>query len=80
MPHRSSRGAHALLSSLRIDYSHPNDPPKEPLMRISWFLSSEPLQLFVVEESLNPEAVIHSKSLELLSQREVSEDHVMNLG
>ena len=49
-------------------------------MRISWFLSSKPLQLFIVEEGLNPQVVVHSKSLELLGQREVGEDHVMNLG
>ena len=48
-------------------------------MRISWFLSSKPLQLFVVEEGLNPEVVIHSKSLELLGQREVCENHIMDL-
>ena len=34
----------------------------------------------MVEEGLNPEVVIHPKSLELLSQREVGEDHIMNLG
>ena len=34
----------------------------------------------MVEEGLHPEVVVHSKSLELLSQREVSEDHVMDLG
>ena len=48
-------------------------------MRIGRFLSSKPLQLFVVKEGLNPQVVIHSKSLKLLSQREVSEDHVMHL-
>ena len=46
-------------------------------MRVSWFLPLEPLQLFVVEKGLNPEVVIHPKSLELLGQREVGEDHVM---
>ena len=35
-------------------------------MRVIQFLSSEPLQLFVVEEGLNPQVVIHPKSLELL--------------
>ena len=49
-------------------------------MRIGWLLSSESVQLFVVEEGLNPQVVVHSKSLELLGQWEVSEDHVMNLG
>ena len=48
-------------------------------MRISWFLSSEPLQLFVVEEGLNPQVVVHPKSLELLGQREVNKNHVMDL-
>ena len=49
-------------------------------MRVCRFLSSEPFQLFMVERGLNPEVVVHPKSLELLGQREVSEDHVMNLG
>ena len=35
-------------------------------MRISRFLSSEPLQLFMVEEGLNPQIVVHSQGLELL--------------
>ena len=48
-------------------------------MRMDRFLTSKPLQLFVIEEGLDPEVVVHSKSLELLGQREVSEDHVMNL-
>ena len=80
MPHGSCRGVHSLLPCLRIDYSHPNDPPEEPLMRIGQFLSSEPLQLLVVEEGLNPQVVVHPQSLELLGQREVNENHVMNLG
>ena len=48
-------------------------------MRIGSFLSLEPLQLFVVEEGLNPQVVVHPKSLELLGQREVCEDHIMDL-
>ena len=48
-------------------------------MRICRLLSSKPLQLFVVEKGLNPEVVIHPKSLELLSQGEVCEDHIMDL-
>ena len=48
-------------------------------MRIAWFLSPEPLQLFMVEEGLNPQVLIHPKSLELLGQGKVCEDHVMNL-
>ena len=48
-------------------------------MRIIWFLSPEPLQLFVVEEGLHPQIVIHTKSLELLGQGEVCEDHIMDL-
>ena len=49
-------------------------------MRISQFLSSEPLQFFVIEEGLNPQVVVHPKSLELLGQREVGKDHIMDLG
>ena len=49
-------------------------------MRIGWFLSLESLQLFVVEEGLNPEVVVHPKSLELLGQREVGKNYIMNLG
>ena len=41
---------------------------------------TEPLQLFMVEEGLNPQVVVHPKSFKLLSQREGSEDHIMNLG
>ena len=48
-------------------------------MWISWFLPPEPLLLFVVEEGLNPEVVIYPKSFELLGQREVGKDHIMNL-
>ena len=48
-------------------------------MRIGWFLSSEPLQLFMIEEGLNPEVVVHPKSLELLRQGKVSENHIMDL-
>ena len=48
-------------------------------MRIGRFLSSKPFQLFVVEKGLNPKIVVHSKSLELLGQREVCEDHIMDL-
>ena len=33
----------------------------------------------MVEEGLNPEVVVHSKSLELLGQREVGKDHIMDL-
>ena len=49
-------------------------------MRIGWFLSSEPFQLFMVEKGLNPEEVVHPKSLELLGQRKVGKDHIMDLG
>ena len=49
-------------------------------MRIIWFLPSKPLQLFMVEEGLNPKVVIHPQGFELLGQGKVSEDHVMNLG
>ena len=33
----------------------------------------------MVEKGLNPEVAVHSKSLELLGQREVREDHIMDL-
>ena len=48
-------------------------------MRIGWLLSPQPLKLFMVEEGLNPEVVVHTKSLELLRQREVCKDHIMDL-
>src|ERR1700743_2376743 len=66
MPHGASRSVHDLLSCLRIDDSHPNDPPKEPLMSIGRFLSSQSLQFFVVEKGLHPEVVVHPQGLELL--------------
>ena len=80
MPHGFCGGVHTLLSSLRIDHSHSDDSPQESLVGIGWFLSSESLQLFMVEEGLNPKIVVHSKSLELWGQREVCKDHIMNLG
>ena len=79
MPHGAGGGFHNLLSSLWIDDPHSNDPPKEPLMRIGQFLSPQSLQLFVVEEGLHPEVVVHPQGLELLGQGEVCEDHVMDL-
>ena len=48
-------------------------------MRIGRLLSPQLLQFFVVEKGLNPEVVFHTKSLELLGQREVRKDHVMDL-
>ena len=48
-------------------------------MWVGWLLSPKPLQLLMVEEGLHPKIVIHSKSLELLGQREVCEDHMMDL-
>ena len=33
----------------------------------------------MVEEGLNPQVIVHPKSLELLRQGEVGENHVMNL-
>ena len=80
MPHGSCRGVHCLLPCLQINHSHSDDSPQESLVWIGGFLAPESLQLFMVEEGLNPEVVIHPKSLELLGQREVSEDHVVNLG
>ena len=49
-------------------------------MRVGWLLSSEPLQLFVVEEGLDPQVIVHPKSLKLLRQGEVGENHIMDLG
>ena len=40
---------------------------------------TKPLQLFVVEKGLHPQVVIHPQGLELLGQREVCEDHIMDL-
>ena len=48
-------------------------------MRISWFLSPQSLQFFVVEKGLHPKVVVHSQGLELLGQRKVCEDHIMDL-
>ena len=48
-------------------------------MRIGRFLSPQSLQLFVIEKGLNPEVVVHTKSLEFLGQWEVCKDHVMDL-
>src|ERR1700743_1923979 len=79
MPHRASGGVHDLFSYLRINNSHPNDPPKEPLMRIGWLLSPQSLQLFVVEKGLYPKVVVHPQGLELLGQGKVCEDHIMDL-
>src|SRR6202000_105707 len=79
MPHRASRGVHDLLSCFRIDHPHPDNPPKESLMRIVRFLSPQSLQFFVVEKGLHPKIVVHSKSLKLLGQGKVCEDHIMDL-
>src|ERR1700743_3463349 len=79
MPHGTSRGVHNLLTSLWIDDPHSNDPPKEPLMRISRLLSPQSLQFFVVEKGLNPQVFVYPQGLELLGQREVCEDHIMDL-
>ena len=79
MPHGASRRVHCLLTDLWIDDSHSDDSPQESLVWISRLLTSESLQLFVVEEGLDPEIVVYPKSLELLSQREVREDHIVNL-
>ena len=80
MPHGASGCIHCLLTDLGIDDSHSNDSPQESLVWISRLLTSESLQLFMVEEGLNPKIVVYPKSLELLSQREVREDHIVNLG
>ena len=79
MPHGASRSVHSLLTNLWIDDPHSNDPPKEPLMRIGWFLSPQSLQFFVVEKGLHPKVVIYPQGLELLGQGEVCEDHIVDL-
>ena len=79
MPHGSSRGVHSLLSCLWINHPHPDDSPKESLVWIGWLLPPEPLQLLVIEEGLHPEVVVHPKSLKLLGEGEVCEDHIMDL-
>ena len=66
MPHGASGGIHNLLSGFWIDDPHPNDPPKEPLMRISRFLSSQSLKFFVVKKGLHPKVVVYSQGFELL--------------
>ena len=48
-------------------------------MRIVWFLPSEPLELFMVEEGLHPQMVVHSQGLKSLGQREVCNNHIMDL-
>ena len=48
-------------------------------MGIIQFLSPEPLQFFMVEEGLHPEIIVHPQGLEFLGQREVCEDHIMDL-
>ena len=80
MPHGASRGVHSLLTNLWINNSHFDDPPKEPLMRIGRFLSPQSLQFLMVEKGLHPKIVVYPQGLELLGQREVSEDHIMDLG
>ena len=75
-----SGGIHNLLSCLWINHPHPDDSPQESLVRIGRLLSPKPLEFFMVEEGLHPKIVVHPVSFELLSQGEVSEDHVMDLG
>ena len=48
-------------------------------MRVGRFLSPQSLQFFMVEKGLHPEIVVYSKSVELLGQGKVCEDHIMNL-
>ena len=48
-------------------------------MRIVWFLPPQPLQLFMVEKDLYPKVIVHPQGLELLGQREVCEDYIMDL-
>ena len=79
MPHKPGRGIHSLVHGLRINHSHSDDSPQESLVGIGWLLPPESLQLFMVEEGLHPKVVVHSKSLELLSQGKVCENHIMDL-
>ena len=79
MPHGASGSIHGLFTNLWIDDPHSNDPPEEPLMRISWFLTPQSLQLFVVEKGLYPKVVVHPQGLKLLGQGKVCENHVMDL-
>ena len=79
MPHGTGGSIHNLLTSLWINDPHPNDPPKEPLMRIGRFLPPQSLQLLVVEEGLHPKVVVYPQGLKLLGQWKVCEDHVMDL-
>ena len=48
-------------------------------MWIGWLLPPEPLQLFVVEEGLYPEVVVHPQDLKPLGKGKVHEDHIMDL-
>ena len=48
-------------------------------MQISWFLTPKMLQLFMVEKGLHPEVIVHPQGLELLGQRKVCEDHIVDL-
>ena len=79
MSHGPCRGVHCLLSCFWIDHPHPDDSPQELLVRVTWFLPLEPLQLFVVEEGLHPEVVVHPQGFELLGKGKVCEDHIMDL-
>ena len=80
MSHGASRRVHCLLTNLWIDDSHSNDSPQESLVWIGRLLTPESLQFFMIEEGLDPKIVVHPKSLELLSQREVGKDHIEDLG
>ena len=48
-------------------------------MMIVWFLAPKPFQLFMVKKGLHPETIVHPKSLELLGQGEICEDHIMDI-
>ena len=48
-------------------------------MRVGRFLPPQSLQFFMVKKGLHPKLVVHPQGLELLGQREVCKDHVMDL-
>ena len=79
MSHGPCGSIHGLVSCLWIYYPHSDDPPKEPWVGIVQLLSPEPLQLFMVEERLYSQIIVYPQGLELLGQRKVCKDHVMDL-
>ena len=79
MPHWSGRSVHWLVGRFGINDSHSDDSPQESLVWVIWLLSLEAFQLFVIKKGLYLKIILHPKSLELLRQWEVCEDHIMDL-